>query len=88
MPKTKDIKLTPKAKELLLNIQGGAYLMWSYKAKCYLRFCGKGFTVCIRSEPADRLIDMQLVNYVGDGRHEGERVAKYSLSDLGKSIEL
>lgn len=81
-------KLTKAQKELLLNLQGGALLMWSYRSKCFWRFCGKGFTVVIASKPADALIHKGFVEYKGEGRHEGEKVARYQLTELGKTIEL
>lgn len=88
MEQNKKIKLTPKSKELLLNLQGGAKLMWSYKQETYWRFCGKGFTVYIKKSIADKLVDLDLVYYSGEGVHEGERVARYSLTELGKTINI
>lgn len=82
---TPKVKLSPAQKELLYNIQGGCKFMWSYKYKCYWRYDGK-WTVSRTNKTGDTLLAKGYIKYVKDGRHEEEKVARYELTELGKSL--
>jgi hypothetical protein len=81
------LKLSPTQRALLLNIQGGCELMWSYKEHCFWRYDGK-WTVKVLKSAANGLFKHDLIDYKATGRHEGVSVERYKLTELGKSITL